>query len=397
VLAVAGAGLVGLVAGIGLHSPWMSFLSGVLALCAGGYFLGQFRAERTAARAQAFRAQVEHAVVTRRERAPGDTEALVEDMLDQGRYALLMRPQLVEILSGDHRRRAQRLLEVAMRGIPAGELLMGVAGEDLVRAADEGLPCDAADRLVFVDEFLLDRFPVTNRDYHEFVASGGYAEIAIWDPQIWPAVSSFVDQTAQAGPRFWHNGTYPAGEEDHPVTGVSWFEAAAYARWVGKRLPTEAEWEKAASWPVHLPDSHRLQRRFPWGDTFDRNRANVWASAVGNTVPVDQRPEGISAAGVQQLVGNVWEWTLDDFQPEGLLLPAPMKAIRGGAFDTYFESQATCQFTSGEISANRRHNVGFRCALSACDLQATCEAPGVDLVDRDSLDADSTEREVVTA
>jgi iron(II)-dependent oxidoreductase len=396
VIFAAAGGLLGLLTGMALSLPWLSFLSGVVVLCAGGFFLGERRAERSAVETQAFRTEVTRAVATRRPRGGSDTTTLVEEMLDQGRYALLLRPQLAGNLTPDQRRRAERMLDEDMRPIPAGDLLVGMAGEDLVRAADEGLPWDLSDRLLAVDEFLLDRYPVTNRQYYEFVASGGYGEMAIWDPQIWPAVSSFLDQTGQSGPRFWRHGTYEPGAADHPVVGVSWFEAAAYARWVGKRLPTEPEWEKAASWPVHLPDSHRLQRRFPWGDTFDSARANVWTSGAGTTVAVDQRPEGASAAGIQQLAGNVWEWTLDDFVGDGLLLPAPMKAVRGGAFDTYFECQATCQFRSGEISANRRHNIGFRCAVSVCDVRPADTPPSGGVVDEDSLQVAEPDREVVS-
>ena len=89
-----------------------------------------------------------------------------------------------------------------------------------------------------VDGYYLDRYPVTNAQYHQFVRHGGYEQMAIWDPEIWPAVLDFVDTTGHAGPRFWRDGRYPRGEDHHPVVGVSWYEAAAYARWVGKRLPT---------------------------------------------------------------------------------------------------------------------------------------------------------------
>ncbi|HVW39425.1 MAG TPA: SUMF1/EgtB/PvdO family nonheme iron enzyme, partial [Pirellulales bacterium] len=162
----------------------------------------------------------------------------------------------------------------------------------------------------------------------------------------------------------------------------SWYEAAAYARWVGKRLPTEAEWVKAGSWPVPLSDKKQWQRKFPWGDTMDRERCNLWGSGPGKVVAVGEFSSGVSVGGVYQLIGNVWEWTSGNFgaadgASQDLLLPVPMKSIRGGAFDTYFENQATCQFQSGENPLSRKHNIGFRCALGMCDVAAP--APEADV------------------
>jgi iron(II)-dependent oxidoreductase len=224
-----------------------------------------------------------------------------------------------------------------------------------------------------VEAMFLDRYPVTNRQFYAFVDAGGYEQMSIWDPQIWTAVFDFVDATGAPGPRFWKHGRYPRGEEDFPVVGVSWYEAAAYARWVGKRLPSEAEWFKAGSWPVPLSDKKQWQRKFPWGDTMDRERCNLWGSGPGKAVAVTEFSAGVSVGGVYQLIGNVWEWTSGNFGAseaahQDLILPAPMKGIRGGAFDTYFENQATCQFQSGESPLSRKHNIGFRCALGMCDV-----------------------------
>jgi len=214
---------------------------------------------------------------------------------------------------------------------------------------------------------------VTNGQFYEFVASGGYQQTSLWEPSILPAVLDFVDRSGLPGPRYWQDGCFPAGEENHPVVGVSWYEASAYARWLGKRLPTDAEWVKAGSWPVPISPTTREQRRYPWGDGMDRGRANLWGSGPMRTVPVEDFTEGVSVGGVYQLIGNVWEWTSGNFRGidygDGAVeLPAPMKSIRGGAFDTYFDNQATCQFQSGENPLHRRHNIGFRCAVGVCDL-----------------------------
>ena len=142
---------------------------------------------------------------------------------------------------------------------------------------------------------------------------------------------------------------------------------------MGKRLATDAEWVKAGSWPVSLSAKTRVQRKYPWGDTMDRSRANLWGSGPGSTAPVDQFPGGISVGGVYHLIGNVWEWTRGDLESgrpphQDLVFELPMKSIRGGAFDTYFDNQATCQFQSGEAAIGRKRNIGFRCAVGACDL-----------------------------
>jgi iron(II)-dependent oxidoreductase len=221
--------------------------------------------------------------------------------------------------------------------------------------------------------FFLDRYPVTNARFYEFVAAGGYQDAALWDATILPAVLGFVDRTGEPGPRFWSGGCYDPAKKDHPVVGVSWYEAAAYARWAGKRLPTDAEWVKAASWPVPLSLGMRSQRRYPWGDTMDRSRANLWGSGPKGTVPVTAFAGGASVGSVYQLVGNVWEWMRGDFPPADgsqaeWIAETPLKSIRGGAFDTYFDKQATCQFQSGESALARKHNIGFRCAVGVCDL-----------------------------
>lgn len=294
---------------------------------------------------------------------PTDSNALVGQMLAQNRYALLLRRQLAENMNETHFAQALASLGEQMALVPDGE----VALEET-----------ASPRVVAVQRLFLDRYPVTNREYYEFVAAGGYQQMALWDETVLPAVLDFVDRTDQPGPKYWENGCYFAGTERHPVVGISWYEAAAYARWIGKRLPSDAEWVKAGCWPVQLSNTARSQRRYPWGDTMDRAKANLWGSGPGHIVPVDEYPNGVSVGGVYQLIGNVWEWTASAFHglqlpqehvpTSGLVLDSPLKSIRGGAFDTYFDNQAACQFQSGENPLSRRHNIGFRCAVGVADL-----------------------------
>jgi iron(II)-dependent oxidoreductase len=294
---------------------------------------------------------------------PEDTDALVEQMLAQDRYALLLRPQIAGNLSEAQFGQALRVLGERMALVPDGDVEL-----------DEG----DSPRVIKVQRFFLDRYPVTNRQFFEFVAAGGYRQPALWDETILPGVLEFVDRMGEPGPKYWQNGCYPQGEEKYPVVGVCWYEAAAYARWIGKRLPSDAEWVKAGSWPVRISSASQVQRRYPWGDMMDRTNANLWGSGPGHTAPVDEYPGGVSAGGVYQLIGNVWQWTASNYSgtslpPDqlpscGMKVVSPLRSIRGGAFDTYFDKQASCQFQSGEVPLGRRNNIGFRCAVGVCDL-----------------------------
>jgi iron(II)-dependent oxidoreductase len=295
-------------------------------------------------------------------------------MLRHQRYALLLRPEIVGNLSIEQRAAAQDALTKHMSVVPPGEIRIGRQDREGDTSGTEAADGEAGDGIVVrVEAFLLDRTCVSNAQYQAFVDAGGYEQMALWEPEIWPGVLDFVDQTGCPGPRYWRDGRYPAGMQEHPVVGVSWYEAAAYARWAGKRLATDPEWEKAAAWPVQMSASSRPTRRFPWGDTLDRSRANLWISNIGQTVPVAEFAEGVSVGGIYQLIGNVWEWTASNFGAftfleDELVLPTVLKSIRGGAFDTYFEAHATCQFQSGEDPTARLPNIGFRCAVSFCDL-----------------------------
>lgn len=300
--------------------------------------------------------------------ATADPPLVVEAMLAQERYCLLLRSQVAVGLSEEQYCRASAALERSMASIPGGPVQLDC--DETQTAAGEPRQ---------VEPFLLDRYPVTNRQFRQFMEAGGYTLPALWEADAALVSSALVDQTGVPGPRFWRSGRYATGEDDHPVIGVSWYEAAAYARWAGKRLPAECEWLKAAAWPVPGTDGRLSQRRFPWGDGMDRGRCNVWGSGPGRTVSVRQFAAGVSVGGVYQLIGNVWEWTSGDFDAldtdaRPLELLAPMKAIRGGAYDTYFEQQACCSFRSGERPSSRKHNIGFRCALGVCDVAGPRQA-----------------------
>ncbi len=214
--------------------------------------------------------------------------------------------------------------------------------------------------------FLLAVCMVTNAQFQKFVDTGGYDDLENWPEEIWPHMMSFKDYTGSPGPRFWREGRHERSVANHPVVGVSYYEACAYARWAGYRLAAESEWQMAASWRIR--SSAHLLRRYPWGESFDAKKCNLWATGVGRTVPVDAYAEGAAPNGVLQLTGNVWEWTSSDFEvmdDDGrpIIGEMLMKSVRGGAFDTYFACQATSDFRSGAAALARTHNVGVRCAL----------------------------------
>jgi iron(II)-dependent oxidoreductase len=116
---------------------------------------------------------------------------------------------------------------------------------------------------------------------------------------------------------------------------------------------------------------------------MDRAIVNVWGSGSAGTVPVTATPNSASVGGVQQLIGNVWEWMSNPFggwEPARARIEtaSPMRSIRGGGFDTYFDSQSHCQFQSGECPLARKHNIGFRCALGFGDVVQFGDLPASD-------------------
>lgn len=254
-------------------------------------------------------------------------------------------------------RQAWKALQHEMALVPPGEVILA-RGSVVARA-----------ELVSVATCYIDRTCVTNADYLRFLREDGYREPSFWPEVILPNVLQFTDSTGVAGPKYWSNGQPPPGKADHPVVGICWYEANAYAKWAGKRLPSPAQWQRAGTWAGGL-HADGGEPRYPWGHSFVPSHANIWSSGRGDTVPVQQYVSGNTSSGVCQLIGNVWEWLnaaldLGDPQAVGERCGQPLAEIRGGAFDTYFASQATCQFGSGQPLLHRAANVGFRCTVEA--------------------------------
>jgi formylglycine-generating enzyme required for sulfatase activity len=261
--------------------------------------------------------------------------------------------------------------------IPAGEFTMGTA------EGGNGLPDERPERRVYLSGFFMDRFEVTNRAYAAFVQATGHRAPA----------------NANAAVTLWEGNTPLPETERHPVVNVSWTDAEAFCRWAGKRLPTEAEWEKAA----RGTDG----RRYPWGNDWDIARANSASYWAGRTVefqsgadweafwlkgdgarvskekglkgevltlPVGSFPEGASPYGLLDMAGNAAEWVADWYDPNYYTSaplsdpPGPVrgaiKAMRGGSWLKPAVSLRTADRDWG-VMDSRPSGTGFRCAKDA--------------------------------
>jgi iron(II)-dependent oxidoreductase len=193
--------------------------------------------------------------------------------------------------------------------IPAGDFIQGAAFSGFVY--DNELPAQRVE----LPAFRLDRNLTTNAEYAEFIEAGGYRRPEFWSVEGWEWRERenatlplyFVQRAIGFGVRTMFDADLSL--PDHPVSGVNWYEAEAYARFRGKRLPTEAEWERAASWDA----ADESKRRFAWGnDAADDARCNFNNDHWGTT-PVGAYPLGEAATGCLDLNGNVWEWTSTEF------------------------------------------------------------------------------------
>jgi formylglycine-generating enzyme required for sulfatase activity len=178
--------------------------------------------------------------------------------------------------------------------VPAGPFLMGSADDD-PDADDDEKP----QHEVELPGYYIGRTPVTNEAYAEFIAAGGYETRDYWTEAGWAR----KERAGWTEPRFWSDENH--NQPRQPVVGVSWYEAVAYCRWRGLRLPTEAEWEKAAGWD---PQAGR-KRKYPWGDEWDEGKCDINKRERGYAALVGEHsPEGDSAYGCGDMAGNVWEW-----------------------------------------------------------------------------------------
>jgi ergothioneine biosynthesis protein EgtB len=230
-----------------------------------------------------------------------------------------------------------------MAEIEGGLFALGYAGDDF--AWDNEKP----QHTVFLQDFAIDRAPVSNGDFLEFIDDGGYDDYRWWLSEGWEAAR----RERWRGPLYWEridgqwmirdfHGLRRAEEKaGDPVSHVSYYEAAAYAKWAGKRLPTEAEWEKAAC----FDPKKQAKRQFPWGDAAPGvTKANLFDDQLWAVAPIGSMPQGRSDYGCHQMIGDVWEWTTSDYAPyPGFKSEfdeyndkwfVGQKTLRGGSFAT---------------------------------------------------------------
>ncbi|MFE9257753.1 ergothioneine biosynthesis protein EgtB [Streptomyces sp. NPDC006879] len=254
--------------------------------------------------------------------------------------------------------------------VPEGPFTMGTSTEPW--ALDNERPAHPRE----VASFWIDTVPVTNGAYRAFMADGGYRDPRWWQPAGWEQ----VQRNSIEAPLFWHQdgaeqwmrrrfGVNEPVPDQEPVLHVSWYEADAYARWAGRRLPTEAEWEKAARYD---PATGR-STRYPWGDTDPRpEHANLGQRHL-RPAPAGSYPAGESPLGIRQLIGDVWEWTASDFLPypgfrafpyeeySQVFFGADHKVLRGGSFAV---DPVACRgtFRNWDLPVRRQIFAGFRTA-----------------------------------
>lgn len=220
-------------------------------------------------------------------------------------------------------------VESGMIAIPAGDFTMGSDVED-----------ERPPHTAFVDGFEIEKLEVRNEDFEKFVAETGY-----------------ITDAEKAGETSWQY--YAKDKPNHPVVKVSWNDAKAYCEWLGKRLPTEAEWEKAA----RGTDA----RSYPWGNQWDAAKANTKEGGRRGTTPVGSFPDGASPYGLMDMAGNVAEWTSDWFKayPGGDFYSPyfgeKYRVIRGGGWFSDKQLVRTTERSASSITA-ANDDLGFRCA-----------------------------------
>ena len=264
---------------------------------------------------------------------------------------------------------AGRAGSAEMVRFPGGAVPIGT--DDRSAAYDNERPA----QLATVAPFWIDVHPVTNGDFLAFMSAGGYDRPEYWSEAGW----KWRMETGASAPKYWErrDGVWTSLSMDrsgpvnprHPVCHVSWYEADAFARFAGKRLPTEVEWEAAASWDPATGS----KRTYPWGETPpDQTFANVDQLVFG-TAPIGSYAANVSPIGCSGMIGDVWEWTASDFGPwpgfesfpyreySEVFFGTEYKVLRGGSWATR-PGAVRNTFRNWDYPVRRQIFSGFRCA-----------------------------------
>jgi iron(II)-dependent oxidoreductase len=258
-----------------------------------------------------------------------------------------------------------------------GEMVLFPGGAVEIGTDDRACAYDneRSRHLVDVSPFLIDVNPVTNGEFLHFIAEGGYGTPDWWSEAGW----RWRQESGAVAPKYWNkvDGAWITRSmdregpvaNDHPVCHVSYHEAEAFARFVGKRLPTEIEWEAAASWEP----TAQVRRTYPWGETPpDRTLANLDQLSFG-AAAIGAYPLNVSAIGCRGMIGDVWEWTSSDFGPwpgfqsfpykeySEVFFGTEYKVLRGGSWATR-PGAVRNTFRNWDYPIRRQIFSGFRCA-----------------------------------
>ncbi|MBW7897617.1 Serine/threonine-protein kinase pkn1 [Candidatus Brocadiaceae bacterium B188] len=280
--------------------------------------------------------------------------------------------------------------------IAEGLFFMGSTKQDITNLLEldhnieaERLENEIPQHKVYLNAYLIDKYPVTNAQYKKFIESGGYMQKTFWSDAGWQYIVQAKPLENNELDGAFHDQT------DCPVVNISWYEAEAFASWAGKRLPTEAEWEKAA----RGTDG----RVYPWGNEFDKTRLNCAEAKIEKPTAVTKYPQGQSIYGCFDMAGNVWEWTADwydsqyyrcapDKNPQGPTMAeknpyfgrpeevgisiydlkpsltskalSGCKVLRGGSWNGSGIVHIRCSNRDYDEPTYKNDTIGFRCAKS---------------------------------
>ena len=327
--------------------------------------------------ARAFNYEVRGRVLDLLERTPEEdlfTAGMVvqhEEQHDETMYATLQLRQGPPVLLARQPLPQGRPVAGERVFVPGGPFMLGVDAGTEPFSLDNERPA----HLVDVAPFWIGRVPVTNREWRDFIADGGYRRPELWSQRGW----SHRTEAGLERPNFWTiEGTrrrFGIEEDvppDEPVQHVCYFEAEAFAAWSGGRLPTETEWEKACAWD----QARQARRTWPWGSSPPTAElANLGGLGL-RPAPVGAYPAGASAYGAEQMIGDVWEWTSSDFMPWPGFTPmiyraysepffgGDFKVLRGGSW-AVAPSTIRPSFRNWDYPIRRQIFTGVRLAWDA--------------------------------